>query len=206
MLQESKRTLFPALLFLLCALPASASNYMEPKGQILGGSPDSPVRIEVFSNFECTHCREYYLRTIKKVLKEYSSKDKVCVIYHDFPFESHKYDRKASRYAEAASRIGRDTLIKVYDAFYTDQATWSENGKLESTLEKALTGDEFQQVMKFSEDPEIESLIQAQYQLAIDKGCTSTPTSFIFYSGKEKRVEGVLTYIVLKGFIEKIIK
>jgi len=205
MLKKMIRTLFPTLFFILCALPVHSSDYMEPKGLVLGGSLDSPIRIEVFSNFECSHCREFYLRTIKKVLKEYASIDKVCVIYHDYPFQQHKYDRKAARYAEAASRIGRDTLLKVYDAFYTDQATWSQNGELEKTLMKALTQDEFQKVIEFSDDPGIETLIDKQYQLAVDNNIQSTPTSFIFYPGKEQQVEGVITYVVLKGFIDKIV-
>lgn len=206
MLQKWIRTLSAAVLLILFALSARATEYMEPKGLILGGSLDAPVRIEVFSNFECSHCREFYLRTIKKVLKEYSSADKVCVIYHDFPFNTHKYDRKAARYAEGASRVGLDTLLKVFDAFYTEQATWSQNGELEETLKKALKPEEYQKVLESSKDPEIDALIEKQYQLATDNGLQSTPTSFIFYPGKEQKVEGVITYVVLKGFIEKIIK
>ena len=206
MRQKWIRTLSAAILFLTCALPVHGNEYMEPKGLILGGSIDSPVRIEVFSNFECSHCREFYLRTIKKVLNDYSSADKVCVIYHDFPFSSHKYDRKAARYAEAASRVGLATVLKVFDAFYTEQATWSQNGKLEEILQKALTSEEYRKVLDYSEDPEIDTLIEKQYQLATDKGLQSTPTSYIFYPGKEQKVEGVITYVVLKGFIDKIIK
>ena len=205
MIQKLVQALFLTLFMIFLTLTASASNYMEPKGQILGGSLDAPVRIEVFSNFECPHCREYYLRTIKRVLKEYCGENKVCVIYHDFPFQTHKYDRKAGRFAEAASRIGQDTLLKVYDALYMEQATWSENGKLEEILEKYLSQDEFDKIMEISKDPEIDSLIDAQYQLAIDKKCDSTPTSFIFYWGKEKRVEGIRTYIVLKDFLEAVL-
>ena len=206
MLQKRIRTLSAVSLLLAFALPVHTAEYLEPKGQILGGSLDSPIRIEVFSNFECSHCRELYLRTIKKVLKEYSSVDKVCVIYHDFPFESHKYDRKAARYAEAASRVGLDTVLKVFDAFYTEQATWSQNGELEETLQKALTPEEYRKVLEYSEDPAIGTLIEKQYELATAKGLQSTPTSFIFYPGKEQKVEGVITYVVLKGFIDKIIK
>lgn len=206
MLQKWIRTLSAAIVLLLFALSVRATEYMEPKGLILGGSLDAPIRIEVFSNFECSHCREFYLRTIKKVLKEYSSADKVCVIYHDFPFNTHKYDRKAARYAEGASRVGPDTLLKVFDAFYTEQATWSQNGELEETLKKALNPEEYKRVLESSEDPEIDTLIEKQYQLATDHGLQSTPTSFIFYPGKEQKVEGVITYVVLKGFIDKIIK
>jgi protein-disulfide isomerase len=206
MFSTLKWTMLPVLLFLLFPMSVYSSNQMEPPGKILGGSLDAPVRIEFFSNFECTHCREYYLRTIKKILKEYSSTDKVCIIYHDFPFQNHKYDRKTARYAEAASRMSRETLLKVMDALYTDQAIWSENGQIEETIAKALSKDAFEELIKIAKDPEIEPLIDAQYDLALKNGLKSTPTSFLFYQGKEQKVEALITYIVLKSFIDKIIK
>lgn len=191
---------------LLFSIPAFPTEPLQPLGKILGGSLESPVRIEVFSNFECTVCREYYLRTIKKVLEEYSRADKVCIIYHDFPFSYHKYDREAAGYVEAASRISRETMVQVFDALYTDQAVWSENGNLQKTLGKFLSREDFEKIKELSKDPEIESLIDAQYDLAIKIGLDSTPTSLIFYPGKQQKTVGLLTYFVLKAFIDKIVK
>ena len=133
-----KLTTLSILFLLLFTLPVYSSEPMTPMGKILGGSLESPVRIEVFSNFGCTVCREYYLRTIKRILEEYSSVDKVCVIYHDFPFEYHKYDREAAAYVEAASRISRETMLQVFDALYTDQAEWSQNGDLLKSLARII--------------------------------------------------------------------
>jgi protein-disulfide isomerase len=195
----------PLLILFLSPMQVWASNQMEPPGIILGGSLDSPIRIEVFSNFGCSACREYYLRTIKKVLKEYSSADKVCVIYHDFPFKSHKYDREAARYTEAASRISQETLLQVMDALYKNQLTWAEDGKLKETIAEALPDNVFDELMRLSQDPDIDPLIEAQYELAVENKLESTPTSFIYYTGKEQKIVGLLTYIVLKTFIDKIL-
>jgi protein-disulfide isomerase len=194
------------LSLLLFSTPLSAESPMEPMGKILGGSLESPVRIEVFSNFGCSACREYYLRTIKGILEEYSSKNKVCIIYHDFPFENHKYDREAARYVEAASRISRDAMLRVFDALYTDQAEWSENGELQKALGKTLSKEELDKIREIATDPGIQSLIDAQYDLAIKNGLNHTPTSFIFSPGKQQKVEGILTYFVLKTFIDKVIQ
>jgi protein-disulfide isomerase len=206
MLSKLKWTPLSILFLLLFSIPAYSSEPMKPMGKILGGSLESPVRIEVFSNFGCSVCREFYLRTIKKILKEYSTKDKVCIIYHDFPFSYHKYDREAARYVEAASRISRETMLQVFDALYSDQAEWSENGELQKTLEKVLSKEDFEKIKKLSKDPEIKTLIDAQYDLAIKNGLGSTPTSFIFSPGKEQKAEGLLTYLILKSFIDKIVK
>jgi protein-disulfide isomerase len=56
-----------------------------------------------------------------------------------------------------------------------------------------------------SKDPKIDPLIEAQYELAVKNKLESTPTSFIFYTGKEQKIEGLLTFIVLKTFIDKIL-
>ena len=206
MLPKPKWTTISILFLLLCSIPAYSTEPMAPTGKIMGGSLESPIRIEVFSNFECTVCREYYLRTIKKILKEYSSVDKVCVIYYDFPFNYHEYDREAAAYVEAASRISREAMLQVFDALYTDQAIWSENGELQKTLKKALSKEDFEKMKELSKDPEIQPMIDAQYDLAIENGLESTPTSFIFSPGKKQKVEGLLTYLVLKTFIDKTVK
>ena len=206
MFPDKKRITLRILLLLLFSISGYSSSQMEPAGQILGGSLNAPVRIEVFSNFECSHCREFYLRTVKKILKEYSSVDKVCVIYHDFPFSTHKYDRKAARYAEAASRIGKDTMLNVYDALYTDQAEWSQTGELEKSLQKALPKEDLDKIMEIAKDPGIDPLIEKQYELAIKNGLKSTPTIYVISPGKEQKVEGMLEYFVLKSFIDRIVK
>jgi protein-disulfide isomerase len=191
---------FLILFSLLLTVQAYATDPIHPQGLVLGGSLDSPVRIEVFSNFGCSACREYFLRTIKKVLKEYSSVDKVCIIYHDFPFASHPYDREAARYVEAACRINRETMLTVMEALYTEQANWYYD------IEKALPKKIYEELMQIAEDPGIDKSIDEQYALAMEKGLNSTPTSFIYYPGKEQKVEGLITYIVLKTFIDKIVK
>ena len=206
MLHRLKWIILPILFFHLSLMQVYSSDQMNPPGKIIGGSLDSPVRIEVFSNFGCSACREYYLRTIRKILKKYCSVDKVCVIYHDFPFKSHKYDREAARYAEAAFRINRETMLEVMEALYKEQANWSRDGKLKETIAKALPKNVYEELMQIAKDPDIETLIDEQYALAMEKGLKSTPTTFIFYSGQQKKVEQHIEYLVLKNFIDPILK
>lgn len=90
-------------ILLIAAFPdASAQTDQLKPEQCLGGELDAPIRIEVFSDFECPACREFYLNTIRPVLKDYCSLDKVCVVYHEFPLQGHKYSRQAAQYSKAA--------------------------------------------------------------------------------------------------------
>jgi protein-disulfide isomerase len=175
-------------------------------GQILGGSLKSPVRIEVYSDFQCSSCRELYLQTIRQVLLEYSSKDKVCVIYHEYPIQSHQFSRQAARYVEAASRLGQQKLLLVMESLFIDQSIWSQNGNLEASIAKALSRDEMLKLKRFIQDASINASIDQQYQLAIKREIKSTPTIFFYYSGKQEKSEGYLSYPVMKQFIDRIIK
>ena len=108
MSRQSKSLILLALCIAVWPMSVRPSDRIE--GQLLGGSLNSPIRLEVFSDFQCPSCRQFYLETIQPVLQEYSSKDKVCVIYHEFPLNQHPYARQAALYSEAASRLGREKM------------------------------------------------------------------------------------------------
>jgi len=186
------------------SMPARSAD--EAFGNVLGGSVNSPIRIEVFSDFQCPACRDLYLGTIRQVLQDYSSKDKVCIIYHEFPLSIHQYSREAARYAEATARLGQEKLLPVMDSLFTDQAQWSQDGSLESSVSKALSRDDFQKVKKMLQDPSINSEIEKEVQLGLKREVKSTPTLFVHYIGKEQKAEGVVTYPVLKQFIDQVIR
>jgi protein-disulfide isomerase len=190
--------------FALLSTPVQSAD--ETAGQILGGSLNSPIRIDVFSDFQCPACRELFLRTIRPVLQDYSSKDKVCVIYHEFPLPMHQYAREAARYSEAAARLGQQKLLPVFDSLFTDQPQWAKDGSIELSIAKALPSEDVQKLRKAMLDPAINADIENQIQLGLKKEIQSTPTMFISYPGRQQKVEGVIEYTVLKQFIDSIVK
>ena len=116
--------LFITIFALLTAasLAPAQTGALKTEDLCLSGKPGAPVRLEVFSDFQCPSCRAFYLETIRPLLKEYGQDNKVCFIYHDFPLNVHKYAFEASRYAVAALRLGRDQWLRVCEALYVDQA------------------------------------------------------------------------------------
>ena len=204
MLRTLKSTMLVAACFAFSSLSSRSAD--PPSGQILGGSLNSPVRIEVFSDFQCPHCRDFFLGTIRLLLQEYSSKDKVCVIYHEFPLPGHPYAREAARYTEAAAQLGQQKLLSLYDSIFTNQAQWSEDGKLEATVAKALPQDDFLKVKRLMQDPGINAAIEKEIQLGIQNKVESTPTTIMYYIGHEQRAAGLVAYPVLKQFIDSIVK
>jgi protein-disulfide isomerase len=194
------------LIIMSSAWPASVRSFDIPSGQILGGSVNSPIQIEVFSDFQCSACREFYIGTVRQILQEYSSKDQVCIIYHEFPLAIHKYSRDAARYAEAAARMGVKQLLAVMDSLFMNQAIWSQDGKIEALISKALAREDFQKLKNIMRDSSINLAIEREIDLATKSQIESTPTMFIRYTGKQQKVKGLVTYVVLKQFIDTIMK
>jgi protein-disulfide isomerase len=202
MLQKLGMTGLLILLASMASIPAFSSD----QGQMIGGSMSSPVRIEVFSDFQCPACRDLYLGAIRQVLQDYSSKDKVCVIYHEFPLSIHAYSKEAARYSEAASRLGIQSLLTVFDSLFADQAQWSQDGNLDAVIAKALPRDEYRKLKKVMQDPSINQSIDKEILLGQKKDIKSTPTMFLYYAGKEQKVEGGITYTTMKQFLDTVIK
>jgi protein-disulfide isomerase len=173
--------------------------------QAVGGKLDAPVRIEVFSDFQCPACRGFFLDSIQKVLETYCSQNKVCVVYHEFPLKNHNLSRLAARYSKAAQRLGRKQWVTVMAALYTNQAEWSWDGSVEAVIARALSPQDFAELKKRLEDPSIEAAIDKEVALGEKREVKSTPTFFLSSGGKEERVVGSVPYIVLKGYIDRLI-
>ncbi len=200
---------FKSILLLIIfslVLPLSARSSEDAPGRMIGGSVNSPIRIDVFSDFQCSACREFYLSTVRKLLKEYSSQDKVCIVYHEYPLSYHEYALDAARYCEAAWRMGVQKLLPVMESIYIDQAVWAQDGNLEDSVAKALSPEDFLKLKEIMKDPSINNAIEKEIQLAVREKISATPTLIISYPGKQKRVEGLLTYLVMKQFIDAIVK
>ena len=177
-------------------------------GQVLNGSSASPIKIEVFSDLQCPACRELFIKTLLPVMKDYE--DKVRVIYYEFPLSGHQYARPAARYVTAASRLGQQQVLSVYEAIFNDQGYWAMDGSLEESVSKALSTEDFLRVRQMIRDTasaaEIDEAIDKEQQFGMRRGVNSTPTMFISYGGKEEKVQGSLNYQVMKHFLESVMK
>lgn len=198
------RILLPALLLLLGAAPVPSAQ--DGPGRVLGGSPNSPVRIDVFSDFQCAACRELFLNTIKPILREYASRDKVCVVYHEYPIAGHTHGLAAARYCEAASRLGLPRLLAVMESVFLEQATWARTGNLEASVAKALPPAEYARLQQIMRDPSIGAEVNRHIQHARQRKIQATPTLIIRARGKEERVDGYIPYPVMKQFIGRFVK
>jgi protein-disulfide isomerase len=170
------------------------------------GLQGAPIKIEVFSDFQCPSCRTFYLDTIRPVIQNYARLNKVCLVYYEFPLMQHPLARECSRYAVAARQLGRAQWEQVTEALYSRQAEWSQTGKVEWVVAQSLSADDFARVKQLANTPEVEQEINREVALATSRGVSSTPTFFVTTNGREQRVVGGVTFDVLKSHIERNLK
>ncbi len=193
-----------ALLGIVLLAPVSAT--AQSCEQCLGGWLDAPVKIEVFSDFECPACKVFFLDTVKYILTDYANIDKVCVIYREFPLPMHQYSREAARFSLASQRLGRQQWLAVMESLYTYQEAWAKDGNVQAYVARALSPAEFQKVLRLKSDPSIDRTIDRDIALGQRMQVQSTPTFFITALNKEQKVVGGLPYPVLKQFFDRVVK
>ncbi len=196
--------LLPSSAFTPCATPQEKEE-IKPE-QCLGGSLDAPIRIEVFSDFQCTHCRELFLNTISHVLNEYCSVNKVCVVYYEFPLPPNRYSRRAAQYSKAAQNLGREQWRSVMKTLYENQSLWSGDGAIDAVVSKALAPEDYKRIKDLLRDGAIDEQITREFELGVKRGIRTTPTLFVHALGREQRVSGVVPYPALKNFFDRILK
>lgn len=167
------------------------------------GSPNAPIMIEVFSDYQCPACRMYYLETMQFVLQEYATTGRVCVVYYEFPLQSHKHSREAARYAQAAFRLSPSHWVRVNETLYTLQPQWSADGKIEPLVARALPPADMEKVRQSVNDPKIAALIDRDVAEGRRRGVTGTPTTFLTVNGQTHRINGPVQYPIMKQFLDK---
>ncbi len=172
------------------------------------GSPNAPVTLEVFSDFQCPHCARLHFGALKEALGDCVASGKVRIVYHDFPLSQHPFARKAALYADAGAQIGK--YERICDALFRKQEEWGRTGDVEGVVAKELTPEEMAKVRKILADPkkvaEINSQIEADLTLGRAIPLESTPTMLLSGKGKRYPITGDVRYDLLKQMIDTIVK
>jgi len=167
------------------------------------GIRTAPIMIEEFSDFECPACRELYMGTLRPLIDDYCPQGKVYLVHHDFPLPVHQYARSAALYANAAAAIGR--FEPVERALFTRQPEWSANGRVRDVVAGALTAAEMKRVDALVKSPAVAAAVEHDVELGRQAGVQRTPTMFISFRGQRTPVIGVVSYDVLRRFLNSLL-
>lgn len=96
-------------------------------GHAYRGSPDAPIVLVEFSEFQCPFCRRHEVNTAPQIKDVYLKTGKVLHIFRDFPLEQiHPQARKAAEAARCAGEQGADRFWAMHDRLFERQSDWSE--------------------------------------------------------------------------------
>ena len=187
---------------ILLTLVTTVSAQAPPRGRSVGPLL-AKVTIDVYSDFQCPHCKALAETTLNRVEEDYAAKGMIRLVHHDFPLPTHAYARQAALFAAAAEKVGK--FEQVSTALFKDQDIWGANGKVEETVDRVLTPSEAKQVHQLVGDPSIAAIVQRDIDLGTRMQITSTPTIFITKDLKSNRITGNVSYSILKRYIDQLL-
>lgn len=157
------------------------------------GPKSAPVTIVEFSDFLCTHCKEFN-EVLEQYRKDYPKQ--IQVVYHNFPLPQHPYSRKLAASAECVAKTGN--YGKYYSLLFSKQNSIKELS-LDSLAKEAGVKDlsAFKGCMK---DPGINTIVQHDIQLGMNIGLMQTPTLVI----NRVMYSGALTYQQLSEAVDYV--
>ena len=171
------------------------------------GRSSAPVRIEVFSDYQCPQCRFFYLNTLRPVIDNYVSAGKVYLIHHDFPLSMHAYSRDAARWATAAAVVG--DFETVDQALYTNQDKWAANGQIEPFIAAVLSPGDMKKVKTlYTQDAsELDAAVATDQELGNSKKIDSTPSVFVTAHGETHQLPpGGVNYQLMKQYLDFLLQ
>lgn len=196
------------LIALLTVAIASAGADLHPGVQNVQpakclGSTSAPIVMELFSDYQCPACRQLHIDSIRPVVNDYVNSGKVYLVVRDFPLPMHPWAKTAARYANAAVRLNK--FRTVDDKLFDTQLEWSTNGEIEKALSSVLSTAELAKIKTIANDPKIEESIANDVALGKKASLTQTPTMMIMYKGRSFPVAGVVSYPILKRFLDNLL-
>ena len=190
-------------LALTALLPCLAASSDADPGKSLG-SPSAPIRIEVFSDFECPACRGLHEQILPLVFRDYVIPGKVYLVSREYPLPMHQFSREAANYATAAARLGK--YQDVADALFKNQLVWEVNGKVWDTVAGVLTPAEAKKVQLLAKDPSVLSEVQRDVDAGRAAGVNQTPTMFVTRGTNRFPVVGLVNYNLLRSLLDGLLK
>lgn len=173
------------------------------------GVRQAPITIEVFSDYQCPQCRNFYLDTFHELADNYIYAGKVYFVHRDFPLPMHSHSRDAARLATATAMLGHEQFAAVEQALYSKQDDWGSTGRVEETVAGALSAADMKKVRQIeaTEGTAIDAAIASDIALGESRGVSGTPSVYVFHNGQMTPLPpGGVNYSLLKQYLDYLLQ
>ena len=182
----------------LCAVP-------EPNKSKTAGFPAAPLRLELYGDFSCPHCRMVHEQFLPLLMKDYVIPGKAYLVFRDYVLNGpgHQYSHDAATYAAAAARIGR--YQTAADALFKAQGAWLMNGQIWPSIYMNFTAAEQKQIQTLVKDPAVAADVKNDVDAGNLVPITQTPTLLVIAKGKRQPWTMWNNYPLLKSYLDSMV-
>jgi len=146
------------------------------------GDPNAPVRIDEFSDFQCSACQYFHDETLEKVIETYVTTGQVYFVYHSFPVIDARSPQKESQAAAIASYCAAEQNLfwDYHDTLFANRI--GENvgsfttARLEAMAEALGLDRSFRECLR---EARYRDRLVEDIRLAREAGFQSTPSFLI---------------------------
>ncbi len=167
------------------------------------GSPQARVTLEIYADYECPACAQFYIQTYPLLVANYVQTGKIRILHRDFPLPQHPYAKLAARYANAAGEAGSYETA-VLQLFRT-QAEWASTGNVEAQLVQVLPPGVMQKVRDLVANDPGDATIAKDQAVGYRDQLNQTPTLMIVANGKREKIAPIPSFIALKSYLDQLL-
>ena len=170
------------------------------------GDPNAPLRIEIFSDFQCPACKRFHDEELPQIIRDYVVPGKAYLIYRYFPLQMHQYGRKAAELVCACAQL--DKYDTAANTLFRTQDDWAKDGKLTDALAKVLTPAEIKKALTLVDSPVVQGTIDHDLNEGASLPVQGTPTLAVTYKSRRNLLtgQGALNYTLVKEYFDAILQ
>lgn len=181
--------------------PPQTAAYNIPNGDSpVMGKKDAKITVTIFSDYQCPFCSRVD-PMLHEIVKDAELKDKVNVVFKQFPLSFHKDAKPAAKAALAARDVGGDEKFwEMSVKLYSDQKALTAENFSKWAGEIGVDVKKFEKALK-DNDAKYEEVIKADSELgAKEAKVRGTPSLFVNgWELRQRSVDGVKALIKEKN-------
>jgi protein-disulfide isomerase len=154
----------------------NAPTGVTPEGYAYKGSPDAPITVIEYGDFQCPSCGAFATQQEAAFDRRYVETGKVRFVYHDFPLPQHDKAVIAAAAARAAGEQGK--FWQMHDLLFTRQRAWSASNDIQPLLGSyaEAIGHDRQAFDQALASEKFVAALEAARQESGQRGVHATPT------------------------------
>lgn len=158
------------------------------------GSPEAPVTIVEFGDFQCPFCKRFFETTEREIIDTYVKTGKVRFVYRDFPITSiHPMAQKSAEASECAD--DQNKFWEYHDLLYQRQGDLGNENLKRWARELGLNGATFDECL---DSGKYKNEVERDYADGIALGVSGTPANIV----NGRLVPGALPFEQFRAIIE----